>query len=30
MKFSRYEEVPPHLSDKVIKENRLTEENGRI
>ena len=30
MKFSRYEEVPPHLSEKVIKENRLTEENGRI
>lgn len=29
MKFARYEEVPSHLADKVIKENRLTEENGR-
>jgi elongation factor G len=29
MKFARYEEVPTHLAEKVIKENRLTEENGR-
>ena len=30
MKFVRYEEVPNHLVDKVIKENRITEENSRV